>query len=238
MSSSQSLQRIFSSSDPAKFPTLSKYLSVSKNTAARAMLVNDPAAPASTAVDNNDENLAFLDQLIEQSLAKRLVDENNEQVGVGQSGLGRNKEVLGQTIPSEVTNQDLSAAQSAEAQVNLENINLPEKSADGTTEIKANPELADLSKEIQEMSKETQEQREQALIKEKQQALNQLAAEASAPLAISNKPVVVLPITVKSKEEAKFKSTKYSVRWLIEWCQKITKMFAGAVVYKEEVDHE
>jgi len=49
--------------------------------------------------------------------------------------------------------------------------------------------------------------------------------------------VVVLPITAKSKEEAKFKSTKYSVRWLLEWCDKIKKMFLGAVVYKEEVEN-
>jgi hypothetical protein len=49
--------------------------------------------------------------------------------------------------------------------------------------------------------------------------------------------VVVLPITEKSKEEAKFKSTKYSVRWLLEWCQKVAKIFSGAVVYKEEVEY-
>jgi hypothetical protein len=102
----------------------------------------------------------------------------------------------------------------------------------------ANPELRELSQEIKEVSKESQEQREQALIKEKQQEINNLATEAVVPVAVSNQPVVVLPITTKSKEEARFKSTKYSVRRLLEWCQKIAKMFAGAVVYKEEVDYE
>lgn len=206
VSSSQSLKRIFSSSNQVKYPTLVKYLPV---------LINQQMAKSDPAALPDEKDLALFESLVEQSLAKRLLDEASDQAGQNSVGAGRNKELLGQTPTAELVEQDVVSKEFA-----------------------ANPELADLSKEIQEISKETQEQREQALIKEKQQALDQLAAEAVIPVAISNQPVVVLPITVKSKEEAKFKSTKYSVRWLIEWCQKITKMFAGAVVYKEEIDHE
>jgi len=45
-------------------------------------------------------------------------------------------------------------------------------------------------------------------------------------------PVVVLPITPELEKKNKNKSPKYSVRWLIEWSQKIVKMFAGKVIYR------
>ena len=45
-------------------------------------------------------------------------------------------------------------------------------------------------------------------------------------------PVVVLPITEEEEKLARFKSPKYSIRWLVEWSHKIVKEFVGKVIYR------
>ena len=47
-------------------------------------------------------------------------------------------------------------------------------------------------------------------------------------------PVVVLPITEEDEKKARFKSPRYSIRWLVEWSHKIIKKFVGRVVYRME----
>ena len=211
VSNDQSLKRIFSSSNSSKYPTLGKFLpSFSKQT----VVFNNNSNQAS---DKNGD-LDLLDQLVSQTLLSK-TDEAPTEVTYQPQVVGRTKETLSN-------------------QVSTESNPIVESNQESPAEYVSNPELAELSKEIKEVSKETKEQREQALIKEKQKEIDNLATEVVSPVAVSNKPVVVLPITAKSKEEAKFKTTKYSVRWLIEWCKKVAKMFSGAVVYKEEVDYE
>ncbi len=178
--------------------------------------------PAQTVLFDHKQttaNLDVLDQLVNQALLARA---NSAAAQTSTTTSSRAKELLNQVV----------------VEPPIESVVGLEPKTEHPPEFIANPELRELSQEIKEVSKESQEQREQALIKEKQQEINNLATEAVVPVAVSNQPVVVLPITTKSKEEARFKSTKYSVRWLLEWCQKIAKMFAGAVVYKEEVDYE
>lgn len=210
VSNDQSLKRIFSSSNSSKYPTLGKFLpSFSKQT---VVFNND------NQTSNKDGDLELLDQLVSQTLLNKTNVVSTEATYQPQA-VGRAKEILNN-------------------QVSAESNPIVESSQETPAEFISNPELAELSKEIKEVSKETKEQREQALIKEKQKEIDNLVTEAVTPVAVSNKPVVVLPITAKSKEEAKFKTTKYSVRWLIEWCKKVAKMFSGAVVYKEEVDYE
>jgi len=212
VSNSQSLKRIFSSSNASKYPTLGKLL---------------PTFSKQTIVfknDDNDDKLDLLDNLISQTLDNQS-DKTTISSANPSQGSARAKETLNNQLPIENTSV-------------AETVQTPESQVEVPVEVVSNPELAELSKEIKEVSQESKEQREQALIKEKQQEIDRLATEVVAPVAVSNKPVVVLPITAKSKEEAKFKSTKYSVRWLVEWCKKIAKMFSGAVVYKEEVDYE
>lgn len=210
VSNDQSLKRIFSSSNSSKYPTLGKFLpSFSKQT---VVFNNDNQTP------DKDGDLELLDQLVSQTLLNK-TNVVPTEVAYQPQATGRAKEVLNKQMPTESNP-------------------IVESSQETPVEFISNPELAELSKEIKEVSKETKEQREQALIKEKQKEIDNLVTEAVTPVAVSNKPVVVLPITAKSKEEAKFKTTKYSVRWLIEWCKKVAKMFSGAVVYKEEVDYE
>lgn len=222
VSNDQSLKRIFSGSNSSKYPTLGKFLpSFSKQKLVYSANSSD--------VSKNDADLELVDQLINQTLINRNELAAQDSTYNAQSS-ARAKEILRNEIIEPLPATEPRAESKVESNV--------EAGVEAPQEIISNPELAELSKEIKEVSKETKEQREQALIKEKQQEINNLATEAVAPVAVSNKPVVVLPITAKSKEEAKFKTTKYSVKWLVEWCKKIAKMFSGAVVYKEEVDYE
>ena len=48
--------------------------------------------------------------------------------------------------------------------------------------------------------------------------------------------VVVLPITPDIEKLGKNKSPKLSIRWLVEWSQKIVKMFQGKVIYQQETN--
>jgi len=211
---------MFSSSDPGKYPTIGKFLpSTSKQQAVF------PAASTKTDDQKEDQNdLDLLDQLVSQTILNRVPAPSNDQAPqVASQGTARAKEFL-------ATNAEANAEAKAESTT--------EAALESAPEALVSPEVAELSKELKEVSSETKEQREQAAIKEKQQEINNLAATVTTPVAVSDKPVVVLPITAKSKEEAKFKSTKYSVKWLVEWCVKVAKMFSGAVIYKEEVADE
>lgn len=48
-----------------------------------------------------------------------------------------------------------------------------------------------------------------------------------------SKPVIVLPISPEIEKKAKFKSPKFSIKWLVEWSRKIMKIFAGEVIYRQ-----
>jgi len=222
MANDHSLKRIFSSPSAQKYPTVGKFLpSLSSQKTVFNTSVTQP--PVQTTKQDSEENLNLLDDLVAQTLLSRS-SKQTAPVAPATPVSGRAKENLANLSPSEQATENVAPVEAPLAQAEAsENLNTPE--------------INELSKELQEVSKETKEQREQAEIAQKQQEINNLVATASTPVAVSDKPVVVLPITEKSKEEAKFKSTKYSVRWLLEWCQKVAKIFSGAVVYKEEVEY-
>jgi len=54
-----------------------------------------------------------------------------------------------------------------------------------------------------------------------------------AGTAYPSRPVIILPITQAMEDEGEKKSPKFSLRWLVEWSQKIIKIFAGKVIYRE-----
>ncbi|MBU1033418.1 hypothetical protein KKI22_00505 [Patescibacteria group bacterium] len=220
---------MFSSSDPGKYPTIGKFLpSTNKQQAVF------PAASTKADDQKEDQNdLDLLDQLVSQTILNRVPAPSTDQAPqVASQGTARAKEFLANQVATEspIVNAEVNTEATAESTT--------EAALESAPEALVSPEVAELSKELKEVSSETKEQREQAAIKEKQQEINNLAATVTTPVAVSDKPVVVLPITAKSKEEAKFKSTKYSVKWLVEWCIKVAKMFSGAVIYKEEIADE
>ncbi len=210
----------------SRYPTLGKFVLGSNQTAASpASPATPPPAPLSPP-PATDADLDLLDNLVATTLLNRAQD----QAAVSApppppSPTGaRQKELL--------ELQPTPADSAPEASVEAASETAVEAAPSAES-----PELQELTAELREVSKETKEQREQAEIKEKQAALSELAKTATTPVSVSDKPVVVLPITAKSKEEVRFKSPKYSVVWLWEWCKKIAKIFDGAVVYKEEVEN-
>lgn len=228
----QTLKRVLSSSDPSKYPTIGKFLPPS---AASQAVFQAAVAPVSVpaakleADQAAQADLDLLDQLVGQTILNRTNPTYSNQ---DSSAINQSSQVSSRAKEAQNNLSVLEASQD-QAQVieTAQNVEVAPQ-----VEAAPNSELAELSKELQEVSKETKEQRDQAEIKQKQQEISNLAATATTPVAVSDKPVVVLPITAKSKEEAKFKSTKYSVKWLVEWCEKIAKVFSGAVVYKEEIE--
>lgn len=225
MTSQGALQRTLVAAGGAKYTTVAKLLATASSPT-QADLSASPAVsaaptPTTARTSTQDRDLELLDSLVAETLAARDTDVAGVAPVTGPAA--RAKESWRQQ--SDVVAE---APVAVEAPVAAETTSVPETAPSA--------EMQELTQELQELGKESKEQREQALIKEKQQAINDLAAASTTPVAITDKPVVVLPITAKSKEEAKFKSTKYSIKWLWEWCQKVAKMFAGAVVYKEEVE--
>lgn len=76
----------------------------------------------------------------------------------------------------------------------------------------------------------------QEVHKEKDQAPQEIVlADDATNLPSDNQfvsePVLVLPITTEIEKKGKRKSPVFSIRWLVEWSQKIIKMFAGKVIY-------
>ena len=206
---------ILSNNKLANYATLAKHLSNSSQISKNKKSSDDKK-------DKEMESLEVLESLISQNMASESQQKADSSV---QPVVGnRTKEVVeSKAVPEK---QVENAVES--------------KTEENVEQVAENPEIAELSKEIKEVSKESREQREAAEIKEKQQAINELAQEAAnnPPVAIQddNPPVVVLPITEEDKKEARTMTTKSSLKWLVEWAEKISKIFSGAVVYKEELD--
>jgi hypothetical protein len=97
-------------------------------------------------------------------------------------------------------------------------------------------EIAEIGQELTEIKELDKEKENQESIKKQQATINDLATQAQTPSS-TVKPVVVLPITETQQQLAKKKNTHFSLRWLAEWADKIRKIFAGAVLYKEEVEN-
>jgi hypothetical protein len=233
---------ILSNNKLANYSTLAKYLNASSNLGVDPQKTKSgkpdlgksaiPAASANSVDSNNDpemESLEVLESLLSQNIATEAQAQTQDNSANAVSGAAnRAKEVVDNAAMEQVA-EAAKQAESTEQTV--------EAAAEASPE---NPEAAELAGEIKEMGKESREQREAAEIKEKQAAINKLVQEAAnnPPIAIAedNPEVVVLPITEKEEKSVRFSSSKNSLTWLVEWAKKIRKLFAGAVVYKEELD--
>ncbi len=95
-----------------------------------------------------------------------------------------------------------------------------------------NPEL---SPEVEKYLQEVEEDKDQA---PKEIAIVDEIANLPKKNQFVSQPVIVLPITPEVEERGKRKSPKYSIRWLVEWSQKIIKMFTGKVIYLQPTKSE
>lgn len=99
-------------------------------------------------------------------------------------------------------------------------------------EVEKSPEL---SPEVEKYLQEVHDDKDQA---PKEIAIADEIANLPTQNQFVSEPVIVLPITPEVHQKGKRKSPKYSIRWLVEWSQKIIKMFAGKVVYLEPISKE
>lgn len=85
----------------------------------------------------------------------------------------------------------------------------------------------ELSPEVEKYLQEVHQEKDQA---PKEIVLDDVANLPSDNQFVSE-PVIVVPITPEIERKGKRKSPKFSIRWLVEWSQKVIKMFSGKVVY-------
>ena len=88
----------------------------------------------------------------------------------------------------------------------------------------------ELSPEVEKYLQEVHDDKDQA---PKEIAIADEIANLPTQNQFVSEPVIVVPITPEIEKKGKRKSPKFSIRWLVEWSQKIIKMFAGKVVYME-----
>ncbi len=94
-------------------------------------------------------------------------------------------------------------------------------------EAEKSPELSpEVEKYIQEVQKDQAKAPEEIVISSEVDSM-------PADKQYVSERVVVLPITPEIEKKGKRKNPKLSIRWLVEWCQKIIKQFQGKVVYSQ-----
>ena len=70
--------------------------------------------------------------------------------------------------------------------------------------------------------------------KQVEQQLKELAEQTAQETAASPQAMKVLPLTKEQSELGQKKSPKFSIRWLVEFSEKISKIFVGRAVYRQE----
>ncbi len=190
-------------------------------------------AEANSANNLNSEKLSQLDALI---LLEKAIDEVEQERQV----------VLLQQTDSDLSDQsplkkpginlpplDQSPISSVKKEVEGSIQSSVEQGASvQVVEVEKSPEL---SPEVEKYLQEVHDDKDQA---PKEIAIVDEIANLPTQNQFVSEPVIVLPITPEIQKKGKRKSPKYSIRWLVEWSQKIIKMFAGKVVYLENSSKE
>ncbi len=173
------------------------------------------------------EALDLLEQIIDEVEQERqpAIVQSNDQIFSDQSPLvkpGVDLPTLDQS-PVSSTRKEIEGAsqQSIEQGANVQ-----------VVEVEKSPEL---SLEVEKYLQEVHDDKDQA---PKEIAIADEIANLPTQNQFVSEPVIVVPITPEIEKRGKRKSPKFSIRWLVEWSQKIIKMFAGKVVYLEPASKE
>jgi hypothetical protein len=110
----------------------------------------------------------------------------------------------------------------------MEQVTTPEQGVAGMQVLEHEPK-PEISPEVSEYLKEVETHQE--LQPHEVVVANQVPQVL--PPKMLPKPVIVLPITPEIEDVGSKKGVMWSIRWLVEWSQKIMKMFSGKVIYKE-----
>ena len=216
--------------DLKKYPKLSQFLTVqSLSDKKQTKLVSNQQALnlLEEAIGEVESQSTITTSLPTRSLRQKEIDQSASVVSAESTTNSLNSEKNDQEKGQAITNKEspTKLEQVSEQQASVENVKSSETA-----------EIAEVGQELAEIKEVNKEQEEQESTKKRQATIDNLANQARTP-STQVKPVVVLPITERQKEEAKKKGIHFSLRWLAEWADKIKKIFSGAVLYKEEVEN-
>jgi hypothetical protein len=211
--------------DLKKYPKLKQFLSL------QSLSETDEEQPK---VLSNKQALDLLEEAIGEVEEKNSLSVNTPARTSRQKELdSKNQSILAE---KQVTPESLAKAeQQQQIEAADQDSAIEQKSAEKAKNNES-AEIAEIGQELTEIKEFDKEKADQESIKKQQATINNLATQAQAPSS-TVKPVVVLPITETQQKLAKKKNTHFSLRWLAEWADKIRKIFAGAVLYKEEVEN-
>ena len=160
-------------------------------------------------------------QLLDQALAEVELNKNLS-APPAQPELQSKIEESNPRLPS----QEVSPISSSRKEAEAPSRNMIEQGASiQVVETERSPEL---SPEVEKYLQEVHQEKDRA---PKEIVIDDDMANLPSNNQFVSEPVIVVPITPEIEKKGKRKSPKFSIRWLVEWSQKIIKMFSGKVVY-------
>lgn len=170
-------------------------------------------------------------QLLDQALSEVEAGKNNfKERGISQERAAASKlENSGPDLPPLELSPASSSRKESEASVQS---SVEQGASIQVVEAERSPELSpEVEKYLQEVHKDQGKAPGEIAISDE-------AANLPSDSQFVSEPVIVVPITPEVEKKGKRKSHKFSVRWLVEWSQKIVKMFAGKVIYLQPPSEE
>lgn len=225
MPNDRAVSSLLKNTDLKKYPKLKQFLSL------QSLSETDEKQAK---VLSNKQALDLLEEAIGEVEEKNSLSVNAPMRASRQKELdSKNQSILAE---KQVTPESLAKAeQQQQIEATDQDSAIEQKSAEKAKNNES-AEIAEIGQELTEIKELDKEKEDQESIKKQQATINNLATQVQAPSS-TVKPVVVLPITETQQKLAKKKNIHFSLRWLAEWADKIRKIFAGAVLYKEEVEN-
>lgn len=171
-----------------------------------------------------EDTIAVAEQL---ELTPEVAPENRPTAGLDTSDLGQVAASLPQAVDELVSQQTPQQTATAGIKERMTQSSMETGATGGAVEYEPSSELPpEVESYITKVTDHTEQLPQEVVIAGDAVHLTQPTYAAQ--------PVVVLPVTQMVEEVGRKKNTTFSVRWLVEWSQKMIKLFAGKVVYRPE----
>ena len=192
-------------------------------------------------LDLLEQSLSEVEQIAklkEQEKVRKLVDQANQIKQNNYQTQQTNNQVINQTQQQEVLPVQSNQQQYQVSTGSKESINYGSSVVEtgvGMQQVETQPTSPEISPElseyIQRVKDDEKKYPKKIVLSDGKQSLDEKKD-------YKDQELIVIPITPEIEKQARFKSPKFSVRWLLEWSRKITKMFAGQVVYTDSEQAE
>lgn len=192
--------------------------------------------PTTSNLVTEDQALDLLDQVLtETEVAQNARDEVSSQQSTNSSSADASLQSVAPVIPQvvaqaadtlnpaglPVVSQKERVAQSAQEALVIDTTTAQSTEVEGPKELELPVEVQDY---VERVSHQDDQLPQEIVVADD---------SASVSKQYPKQPVIVLPITPAVEQQGRKKSTAFSIRWLVEWSQKIMKIFAGKVIYRQ-----